>query len=459
MSIFYTDGQVTLLQGDCIELLKQMLDCSVDSVVTDPPYELGLMGKSWDSTGIAYNVDMWREVLRVLKPGGHMLAFGGTRTYHRMACAIEDAGFEVRDQCQWIYFSGFPKSLNVSKAIDGVLGAEREVVGTKRLDGNAAQTTKEKGGTYASNTNSVGVAAIDVPITKPGSPEAEEWDGWGTALKPAHEPICLARKPLGEKNVALNVLKHGTGAINVDGCRVGEESLTYNLHGTPGAGRERSCNLVDRGDGKTPDGRDLQKILARHDAKEKNATEVTVAGRWPSNVIIDEEVGKMLPHTGPSKIGRPRKGRNGDGWGMSHTGAEYDDSGSASRFFYCPKASKAEREQGLDSLELKTRNRVNPGGIENDPKWAPVQRKNTHPTVKPIALMRYLCRMITPSGGTVLDPFTGSGSTGIAALAEGFNFIGAEIDPEYCEIARHRIRPEAKGERAEQGSLFLQSEV
>ena len=217
-----SDGAMTLYRLECLTAMKQMPENSVDSIVTDPPYELGFMGKSWDGSGIAYSVEMWSEALRVLKPGGHLLAFGGTRTYHRMACAIEDAGFEIRDSIHWIYGSGFPKSHDVSKAIDKAAGATRKVVGTKRLDGNAAMSTKEKGGTCATGTNSVGVAPIDVSITAPATPEAQRWQGWGTALKPAHEPVVVARKPL-VGIVAANVLEHGTGALNIDGCRIGTE--------------------------------------------------------------------------------------------------------------------------------------------------------------------------------------------------------------------------------------------
>ena len=210
-----------VIHGNSLNELPYLEDCSVDAIITDPPYELGFMNKKWDASGIAYNVNIWAHCLRVLKPGGHLLAFGGTRTYHRMACAIEDAGFEVRDSINWIYGSGFPKSLDVSKAIDKAAGAEREIVGERKLGGNAAQSTQEKGGTFASNTNSVGVEPISVPITTPSTDEAKQWEGWGTALKPAHEPIVLARKPF-DDTVANNVMQHGTGALNIDGTRVGE---------------------------------------------------------------------------------------------------------------------------------------------------------------------------------------------------------------------------------------------
>ena len=210
----------SIIHGDCLEVLMTLEDNSIDSIVTDPPYELGFMGKSWDSTGIAYNVELWKECLRVLKPGGHLLAFGGTRTYHRMACAIEDAGFEIRDCIQWLYGSGFPKSLDVSKAIDKKLGAERKTVGLKPYtnDGSIRGNSYNKGG----------YERVQLPITAPATPEAKQWEGWGTALKPANEPIVLARKPLSEKTIAENVMKWGTGGLNIEGCRIPTED---NLNG------------------------------------------------------------------------------------------------------------------------------------------------------------------------------------------------------------------------------------
>ncbi len=327
-------------------------DC-IDSIVTDPPYELGFMGKKWDSTGIAYNVDMWRECLRVLKPGGHLLSFGGTRTYHRMACAIEDAGFEIRDQIQWIYGSGFPKSMDISKAIDKQAGAERKVIGKSSRHGGGI---KGNGTSYE--------LPPDIPyITAPATPEAQQWDCWGTALKPAHEPICVARKPLSEKNVALNVLKWGTGGLNICGCRVGTQ-----LRENQQAGFIRH-------------GRTDEEVFFGVD-KNKSKETIIVQGRFPANVIFDEEAGRMLDE--------------------QHKGA--------SRFFYCAKASKKERGES-----------------------------NTHPTVKPLALMRYLVRLITPPGGIVLDPFTGSGTTLIASKLEGFFYLGIEREQQYCEIARQRV--------------------
>lgn len=342
---------ITLLQGDCRDMLKTIPDNSVDSVVTDPPYELGFMGKVWDNTGIAYNPQVWQQVFRVLKPGGYLLSFGGTRTYHRMAIAIENAGFEIRDMVEWVYGSGFPKSLNIGKAVDKLQGNKREKIIVPSKSGNSIRRGKgEQGSTYGDAHGGF------TDIAKGTSP----WEGWGTALKPAHEPICMARKPLSEKTVAENVLKHGTGGINIDGSRVGTEER-YN----PSAKNKPNGNSLN-----------MSKVGMPQDR------EGTISfGRFPANLIHDgsEEVVGMFPN-------------------------------DTARFFYCAKASKEERGTG-----------------------------NNHPTVKPIALMKYLITLVTPPNGTVLDPFMGSGSTGVAAKDNGFNFIGIELDKDYIEIARKRI--------------------
>jgi site-specific DNA-methyltransferase (adenine-specific) len=329
---------IELLHGDCLERLKELPDNSVDACVTDPPYGLSFMGKAWD-----YDVpgaEVWREVLRVLEPGGHLLAFAGTRTQHRMAVAIEDAGFEIRDMIAWVYGSGFPKSRN--------------------LDG--------------------------------------DWQGWGTALKPALEPITVARKPL-VATVAGNVELFGTGAINVDGCRVGTTVETWPKSRSYAPGQMQPGHA-----GKT------------------QATGEAPLGRWPANLIHDgsDEVVGLFPQStstggsGPASRGHKSDGRTVSG-SCSATGG-FGDSGSAARFFYCAKASKADRGDG-----------------------------NSHPTVKPTELMRYLCRLVTPPGGVVLDPFMGSGSTGKAAALEGFRFIGIEREAEYLEIARGRIKMPTQG--------------
>lgn len=407
-------GDATLHLGDCREVMRMLPDCSVDSIVTDPPYHLtqtsrghhaasqtpdtphgrarigdrGFMGKTWDGGDIAHNVDMWAECLRVLKPGGHLLAFSGSRTYHRMVCAIELAAFEIRDQIMWIYGSGFPKS--------------------KNLDG--------------------------------------EWQGWGTALKPAHEPICVARKPM-NGTVTENVLQFGTGALNIDGCRVLVD------------GELRAPNTGKGG------------LPTRHSEHESRAGGVVsqphVLGRWPANIIHDgsDEVLAVFPNapgqladastTAPSEktshvYGRMRRegeasadseNRGAVGFNM-RPGMRRLDAGSAARFFYCAKASRADRNDGCDALPDTV------GGMNSNTSgqhitrrdgWQPEPVKNNHPTVKPTDLMRYLCRLITPPGGIVLDPFMGSGSTGKAAILEGFRFIGIDMTPEYVAIAKARI--------------------
>jgi hypothetical protein len=375
VNVVFADERGALLNADCLEALRRLSAGSVDAVVTDPPYELGFMGKRWDAQGIAFSVDLWREVLRVLKPGGHLLAFGGTRTYHRMTCAIEDAGFEIRDSLHWMYGTGFPKSLNVG-------------------------------------------------------------DGRGTALKPGHEPIVLARKPL-EGTVAENVAAYGTGALNIDGCRLlsADSSTT---------GRQNSGAKGNGG---------VFGASATYDS------EASPHGRWPANVLLDE-------HAAAEELEAQAPG--------------------ASRFFYVAKPSRAERDRGCEHLQarlaVETVNRdPDSAGVQNPRAGAgrgagvPIFRcalcelnlgggraatacpksddgkhvreqvgvgtpaKNYHPTVKPIELMRYLVRLVTPPGGVVLDPFTGSGTTGIAALLEGARFVGIEREPEYAEIAKARI--------------------
>ena len=360
---------------DCVEGMKLLDDNSIDSIVTDPPYELGFMGKKWDSTGIAYNVDVWRECLRVLKPGGHLLAFGGTRTYHRMTCAIEDAGFEIRDCIQWLYGSGFPKSLDVSKAIDKKLGAERN-----RIKFAQSNTWREKEGRMDRQAT--------IPDDNPVTPEAQQWDGWGTALKPANEPIVLARKPLSEKTIADNVLKWGTGGINIDGARIPTNEKL---------GRNNKA----RSDG-------TSYIIQR---KDKYIDNSTGKGRFPANVILDEEAGRMLD----------------------------EQQEGASRFFYCAKVSKKERNMGLEDVEPTTVDDGRNKPIDNPFLRGKTLRQNTHPTVKPVKLMEYLITLKTPPNGIVLDPFLGSGTTALAALNLGRFFIGIELNEEYCEIARRRV--------------------
>jgi site-specific DNA-methyltransferase (adenine-specific) len=419
---YYFSERFNLFKGDSRQVLPLMKDNSIDSVVCDPPYELGFMGKSWDSTGIANDPKLWKEVLRVLKPGGHLLAFSGSRTYHRMAVAIEDAGFEIRDQIMWVYGSGFPKSHNISKGIDKAAGAEREVVGTKM------------GGTPNTGLYEAGLGVNEgkyISETVPATADAKQWQGWGTALKPAHEPIVLARKPL-EGTVANNVLTYGVGGINIDGTRVGTEGgtkLTVENNDkdlfAPGSGK------LTRGYGEVVDG----------------------LGRFPANFIHDgsDEVVALFPDTkatGSGKVSGFRKGgasENSVGLAGKKNAADgFSDSGSAARFFYCAKASKRDRNEGCDEFqERQVVTFATANGTSGKPssisEGRDTKNRNHHPTVKPTDLMQYLCRLITPPNGTILDPFLGSGSTGKAAMYEGFNFVGIELTQEYLPIAKARI--------------------
>ena len=407
---------MTVLVGDCREMMRTMADNTVDAIITDPPYELGFMGKTWDSTGVAYDVTVWQECLRVLKPGGHLLAFGGSRTYHRLAVAIEDAGFQIRDQIMWVYGSGFPKSLNVSKAIDKTAGAEREI-----LSRHPEPSRKPSEGWGHKS---------EAFITSPSTDAAKQWDGWGTALKPAHEPIVLARKPL-DGTVANNVLTHGVGGINIDGCRVA---------GDAGSGVWGTSNATVNQSRMFNGSRNTEYRSKQHSA-----------GRFPANFIHDgsDEVLELFPDSKggafPKKSNVPTGRHYEGGWGAVNNGSRTEmGEGSAARFFYCAKASKKDRNEGLDDMPLQRRAGL--VGADRDgqlddvsERWRTQPAANHHPTVKPTDLMRYLCRLITPPNGTILDPFTGSGSTGKAATLEGFNFIGIEQSAEYAEIAKARI--------------------
>lgn len=563
MKKYASEKQYTLYLGSMLDVLDTLPENSVDAIVTDPPYEISFMSKGWDNTGIAFQVDTWKKCLRVLKPGGHLLAFNHSRTFHRMWVAIEDAGFEIRDTIMWVYGSGFPKSLNISKAIDKMLGAEREVIGKDSRSANPNNTTVNMG---------IGFGKWD--ITAPSSPQAKQWDGYGSSLKPSHEPICLARKPIAQSSIAQNVLKYGTGGINIDGCRVGNEERTQ----FSGKGSNGSVYLGYPQD---------------------NAHYETVSGRFPANLIHDgsDEVVELFPETEPSKSsyrglqGSPFMGIDGTGPkdGTNTIRGHDDNGGSASRFFYTAKASQSDRNDGLDgsvldSIEIiiydddkgviiwKDTLRIVEGlkaeqlvdmvvsakkvieeyGITNkkdidlntiwygkkllerylmDTKYTTKMKinsttiqqilnlshlfttnesivgvnyekmvggnnaisvinghilqiiisekmgfqvpannvqlklqlvikekenRNIHATVKPTDLMQYLVRLITPKGGTVLDPFMGSGSTGKAAMIENvlkgsnYHFIGIDMTEEYLPIAQARI---------EQGIHFEEREV
>ena len=347
---------VRLYNGNSIKVLKSLPSSCVHSIVTDPPYGISFMNRHWDYD--VPSVELWKECLRVLKPGGHLLSFSGSRTYHRMAVNIEDAGFEIRDQIMWVYGSGFPKSLNIEKAL------------------------------------SKGKAVI------------EKWKGWGTALKPAHEPIIVARKPL-IGTVADNVAAHNTGGLNIDGCRIPINP-------------EIAPRLGGKGLWKT------NKMAKNVYAGGYRGIDISSSdkGRFPANFIHDgsDEVTSLFPIT-TSGTGNFKKSSSKDRNG--NTGSAYGGTGNASRFFYCAKASKLDREEGLSNKNASKATAV---------------RVNTHPTVKPTELMKYLCRLVTPPNGWVLDPFMGSGSTGKAAVLEGFHFIGIDRELPYCKVALHRIK-------------------
>lgn len=403
-------GESVLINSDNLEVLKSLPDNSIDSVVTDPPYGLKFMGKKWDYD--VPKIELWEEVYRVLKPGGHILVACGTRTQHRMVVNIEDAGFEIRDVISWVYGSGFPKSLNIGKAIDKIQGNEREIVGTEIID------IGMQSGSMHAGRNSI-LQLRDK--TKGHSP----YEGWGTALKPACEFFTLARKPISEKNIAENVLKWGTGGINIDECRVGSEALN-----------NQQKDFAPVHGNKFGNGAYLPN-------KEEYKT---VIGRFPSNFIHDgsDEVVGLFPET---KSGGGDKGNRRNGVGFFGNGKAYNSNistvsqGSAARFFYCAKASPSERNEGLDEFE-----KINPFDRNSVTKTYEGMgsksgaRQNHHPTVKPIALMEYLIKLITPKGGTVLDPFAGSGTTGIAAINLKVKYILIEREAEYCTIADARLK-------------------
>lgn len=380
-----------IIVGDVREELSRLEPESFDAVLCDPPYELGFMGRAWDRSGVAFDADVWRGVLRACRPGAHLMAAGGTRTYHRMACAIEDAGWEIRDCIAWMYGSGFPKSLDVSKALDAAAGAVREVVGenphARPSDGQSFHAMGIK---------------THPPITAPSTPAAVQWSGYGTALKPAHEPITLARKPL-DGTVAANVTAHGCGGLAIDAGRVGTDD---NLNGGAYVGDGKRASLFG-----------LQNT---------GLSFVQPSGRWPANVILDPEAGAMLD---------------------AQTGADLD--GGASRFFYCAKTSTSERNAGLDDLpELMCLDDREPGSAGLDSPRAGAGRtgaaRNPHPTLKPIDLTRYLARLMLPPPldrpRRLLVPFSGAGSEMIGALLAGWDeVVGIELSPEYADIARRRI--------------------
>lgn len=455
MNAHYRDDLVTLYHGDCLDLLRaddygydwnlgyrsarMFPDNSVDAVITDPPYGIAFMGKDWDQPGAfgserrngspqrtqreglamdagrydlspaaMLNFQRWctawaTECLRILKPGGHLLAFGGSRTWHRLAAAIEDAGFEIRDSIAWLYGSGFPKSMDVSKAIDKAAGAEREIVG---INPRAAQQTAKQDGTTLGKYN--GTSEL---LTAPATDAAKQWQGWGTALKPAFEPIVVARKPLAG-TVAANVLEHGTGALNIDACRM----PTGDKLG--GGSMTRGQRMKDGWHRPWMDDPDM--VAANAERSRASVARSEELGRWPTNVVLDErQAAELDQHSGTStsRVGKPRGAASGAGWGMTATGAEYADEGGASRFFpvfrYEAKAPTSERP--------------NADGVQ-------------HPTVKPLDLMRWLVRLVTPVGAVVLEPFAGSGTTAEACVLEDRRCIAIEREADYLPLLVSRLQ-------------------
>lgn len=429
MKVYCKHTDFALYEGSMLDMLDVIPLASIDSIVTDPPYELGFMGKSWDASGIAFTPDTWRKCYEVLKPGGHLLAFGGSRTYHRIACAIEDAGFEIRDCIMWLYGSGFPKSMNLGLAIDKRNGVDSAVVGREHC------------------VRAAMLGGLSGSMTSSGSYEIKqaqnEWAGWGTQLKPAYEPVIVARKPC-EGSCIDNVLAHRVGGINIDECRIGE-----------GTGEVKAV--------KYPDIRGDLVCNCHREYQETAPVEYTVIdqGRYPSNVILTYDKTDEREVCG----GMPDTKSNGGAYTMPEMGGGTEgvcnfqtvgakrltsgatlpaDEGSASRYYYCAKASARDRDEGLDAFvkqEGGTYDFRQDGSLDGSVP----SRRNTHPTVKPVDLMQYLIRLVTPRGGTILDPFNGSGSTGKAAMFENrdrqanYKYIGIELTPEYLPIAEARI--------------------
>lgn len=398
MKLYSENDSYKIYNGDMLDMLQVIKPESIDAIVCGPPYELGFMNKSWDSTGIAFKKETWQNCFEVLKPGGYLLAFGGSRTYHRIACAIEDAGFEIRDCIMYLYGCGFSKSYNIGLAIDKKNGIDNRT-GNIRADG-------------VNNQN----ICYDFKAMKPKFEERiaqNEWQGWGTCLKPAYEPIIVARKPF-KSSVVDNIIKYRVGGLNIDECRIENTNAdNYDLE----------KRQVSKAVGSNNDGWFLDK-MRNYSVKHG----VVDNGRFPANVITDgsEEVAKGMPNTTSTPIAEE----------------------SAMRYFYSAKASKKDRDEGLDAFQDKTfhsvLNQKNGSGDRLDGAKTPI-RKNIHPTCKPTELMQYLVRLVSPKGATILDPFMGSGSTGKAVMFENrerdanYKFIGIELTDEYLPIAQARI--------------------
>lgn len=430
MKLYSSNDNYKLYQGSMLDMLEVIEPNTVDSIVCDPPYELNFMGKGWDNSGIAFQPDTWKKCYETLKPGGYLLAFGGSRTFHRIACAIEDAGFEIRDTIMWLYGSGFPKSMNIGLALDKKNGVES--IDTGIQSPNARPNCDKTNTLYESGT-----VGKDFTIKK----ATNEWDGWGTALKPSFEPIIVARKPF-KGSLVDNVIEYGVGGINIDECRVGNEKM------------------VNKG---------MSSLGVMHDDNWVSNREIVneANGRFPANTILTydetdfEEACGGFPNTKSTPRTKTEGGTGGVGRATTfQRGSEtspYNDSGSASRYFYCAKASKKDRDEGLDEFEEKENTITYGDGFNSSTKLATQQqietgevgnrslRKNTHPTVKPTELMQYLVRLVSPNGATILDPFNGSGSTGKAVMYENkernknYKYIGIELTEEYLPIAKTRI--------------------
>lgn len=428
MKLYSENDSYKIYNGDMLDMLQVIKPESIDAIVCDPPYELGFMNKSWDSTGIAFKKETWENCFEVLKPGGYLLAFGGSRTYHRIACAIEDAGFEIRDCIMYLYGCGFSKSYNIGLAIDKKNGIDNRT-GNIRADG-------------VNNQN----ICYDFKAMKPKFEERiaqNEWQGWGTCLKPAYEPIIVARKPF-KSSVVDNIIKYRVGGINIDECRVVcNDKVKMNIRDTSSCSDGWNRPWMD----------DKEKDKLRQEIAIEKANNL---GRFPANVITDgsEEVRSGLPETKSSGGNYTMQDFSNFKSSMMHfTNKKCEkpfpiDSGSAMRYFYSAKASKKDRDEGLDAFQDKTfhsvLNQKNGSGDRLDGAKTPI-RKNIHPTCKPTELMQYLVRLVSPKGATILDPFMGSGSTGKAVMFENrerdanYKFIGIELTDEYLPIAQARI--------------------
>jgi site-specific DNA-methyltransferase (adenine-specific) len=409
-----------IFHGNNLQVMRELPSNSVDAIVTDPPYGLKFMGKKWDYD--VPSVDQWKECLRVLKPGGYLLSFAGTRTQHRMACNIEDAGFEIRDMIAWVYGSGFPKSLNVGKAIDDLLGNERQII-------SGTPKPIEFSGKFDQRSSGDRVKSIG----------ENEFEGWGTALKPALEPITMARKPLSEKTIAENILKWGVGGINIDGCRV-----EWDEKGLKGDMNRRKTPRTDI------TGAQFHASTGGDNAGKYIGDENSPKGRFPANFIHDGDqlVLDLFPNNAgaAAPVSRGMNGRSkgiyGDFGQKGDDGESFrNDSGSAARFFYCAKASRSERNLGCEDMEEKpmlwSSGTQNPGSFQSDNTKRSLQ--NNHPTVKPLKLMQYLIKLVSKENATILDPWAGSGTTILACITLNRQYIGIEMDEHFYGIIKKRV--------------------